>query len=291
MWIRELVKMRDRYSNYRLPRPMHYVVRACWKMVGKPILRLSLVSQASRQGFATPPNWEWKINLLLGLHEEETVKLCTRFIRPGMTVFDVGAHAGYFTRLFAELVGPRGKVYAFEPNTSTFALLKKNTERLSNVVLINKGLSVAAGKSRLFLGEHEFADSLFQQSDALSSIHIELISMDEFWQQVGRPDVDFIKMDVEGAEPDILKGATQFFSCQKRLGLVTEFRPASLEAAGIEPAVFLDLLSSLKFRYAAIGPQGELLPELPKLKVGKYVNLFCERSSGGSPNTSVSRSS
>jgi hypothetical protein len=141
----------------------------------------------------------------------------------------------------------------------------------------------------LFVNEHEFADSLFQRDDSLSSIDIELISMDEFWQQVGRPDVEFIKMDVEGSEPDILKGAAQFLSCQKRLLLVTEFRPASLEAAGIEPAVFLDLLSSLNFRYAAIGQEGELRPKLPDIKTGKYVNLFCEKLSGGSGTASLAR--
>jgi FkbM family methyltransferase len=289
MWARELVRMRERYSKHRLPKPFHHMARLCWKIIGKPILKIALIWLARRQSFTTPPNWDWKINLLLGLHEEGTVKLCRRLIRPGMTVIDAGAHVGYFTRLFAELVGPQGKVYAFEPNPHTFALLKKNTGQLSNAVLINKGLSRESGQSRLFLNEHEFADSLFQQNDALSSIHIELISMDEFWQQVGRPYVNFIKMDVEGAEPDILKGATQFLSCQKRLGLVTEFRPVSLEAAGIDPAVFLDLLCSLKFRYAAIGPQGDLLPELPNIKVGKYVNLFCEKLSGGLADASFAR--
>jgi FkbM family methyltransferase len=289
MWVRELVRMKERYNRVRLPTPFHHMARVCWKMVGKPVLRILLVLLARRQTFTTPPNWDWKINLLLGLHEEGTVKLCRRLIRPGMTVIDAGAHVGYFTRLFAELVGPHGKVYAFEPNPHTFALLKKNTERLSNAVLINKGLSRESGQSRLFLNEHEFADSLFQQNDALSSIHIEVISMDEFWQQLGRPYVDFIKMDVEGAEPDILKGATQLLSCQKGLGLVTEFRPVSLEAAGIDPAVFLDLLCSLKFRYAAIGPQGDLLTELPNIKVGKYVNLFCEKLSGGSADASFAR--
>jgi hypothetical protein len=133
----------------------------------------------------------------------------------------------------------------------------------------------------VFLSELEGGDSLFQGADALSSIQVELISIDQFWNQVGRPDVGFIKMDVEGAEPDVLKGGVQFLSCQKHLSLVTEFRPASLCAAGVEPAEFLNLLSALEFRYSAIGPQGKLLSEFPKIAGKKYVNLFCEKFSGG----------
>jgi Methyltransferase FkbM domain len=101
--------------------------------------------------------------------------------------------------------------------------------------------------------------------------------MDEFWQQLGTPTVDFIKMDVEGAEPHVLKGAVQFLSCQRYLRLVTEFRPVSLRAAGVEPTEFLNLLSALKFRYAAIAAGGHLLLELPKIHGGKYVNLYCEK--------------
>jgi FkbM family methyltransferase len=289
MWVRELLRMRERYNKHPLPKPFHHIARVCWKIIGKPILKLSLVSLARRQSFTTPATWEWRINLLLGLHEEETVDLCTRLIKPGMTVFDIGAHVGYFTRLYAKLVGPHGKVYAFEPNPHTFCLLKKNTEQLSNVVLINKGLSTGSGSSRLFLNKLEGGDSLFQGTDALSSIHVELISLDQFWNQVGRPDIGFIKMDVEGAEPDVLKGGVQFLSCQKHLSLVTEFRPVSLWAAGVEPAEFLNLLSALGFTYSPIGPQGKLLSEFPKIQGRKYMNLFCEKVSGGSADASFAR--
>jgi FkbM family methyltransferase len=281
MWIRELLEMRERFSRDRLPEPFHSIVRACWKTFGKPIVKIGLVSVAKRQNFTTPPNWAWKSNLLLGFHEEDTVKLCRRLIKPGMTVVDAGAHVGYFTRLFSALVESHGKVYAFEPNPDTFSLLKRNIEHLTNVVLINKGLSKVSGRSRLFVNEDEFADSLFTGDDSLSSVDVELISMDEFWQQIGRPEVDFVKMDVEGSEPDILKGAVQFLSCHKRLLLVTEFRPASLEMAGLEPVVFLDLLASLDFRYAVIGPEGELRSDFPDIKPGKYVNLLCEKPADG----------
>lgn len=278
MWIRNLVKLRERYSGNQLPMPLHRVARACWKMVGKPIVNASLDSMSRRQQFFTTPNWEWKRNLLLGLHEEETVKLCGRMIKPGMTVFDIGAHVGYFTRQFSQLVGPRGKVYAFEPNPHTFALLRTNTARLANVILVNKAIAATSGTCQLFLHELEAADSLFEQSEALSSVGVGMISLDDFWRQAAKPDVDFIKMDIEGAEPGVLRGAGQFFSVQRSLRMVTEYRPESLRAAGIEPEEFLRSLSELGFRYDAIGAQGNLMPEMPRIEGRKYINLYCEKT-------------
>ena len=80
--------IKNRYNKDCLPKPVHFVVRACWKIIGKPIQKLSLGLLARWQGFATPANWEWKINLLLGLHEEGTVKLCGRLIQPGTCGFE-----------------------------------------------------------------------------------------------------------------------------------------------------------------------------------------------------------
>jgi FkbM family methyltransferase len=277
IWVRNLVKLRERYSGDRLPKPLHHVARACWKTVGKPVVKASLNSLSRRQRFSTPSHWEWKMNLLLGLHEEETVKLCARLIKSGMTVFDIGAHVGYFTRLFSDLVGAAGKVYAFEPNPHTFALLRTNTATLANVVPINKAISSSNGTAQLFLNDLEAADSLFPQSETISAVTVELTTLDEFWHQAGKPAVEFIKMDVEGAEPDVLRGAGQFLAAQKRIGMVTEFRPESLRVAGVHSTEFLRLLSDLQFHYGAIGAQGNVLTEVPRIEGKKYVNLYCEK--------------
>jgi hypothetical protein len=106
----------------------------------------------------------------------------------------------------------------------------------------------------------------------------ELVTLDTFWEESGRPSIDFIKMDIEGAEPRALKGAQQLLHHNKKLTLITEFCPANLRAGGTEPEEFLELLSGFGFRWAAIGKGGNLLPELPKLEGGQYVNLCCEKS-------------
>jgi FkbM family methyltransferase len=289
MWLRTLCETRERYTQQPLPKPVHGIARASWKIGVKPILKMVTMVLAKTNGFVFPgvqkSPWELKRDMLLELYERETVELCRQMIKPGMTVLDIGAHIGYFTRLFSMLVGTEGKVYAFEPHSENFCLLQTNTSRLTNVFLLKKAIADANGIDRLFMSNsHAGGHSLFQpvvmlrNHTASSSLESELITLDTFWEESGRPSIDFIKMDIEGAEPRALKGAQQLLHHNKKLTLITEFCPANLRAGGTEPEEFLDLLSSFGFRWAAIGKGGELLPKFPKLEDSNYINLCCEKS-------------
>src|SRR3989344_2665787 len=70
-------------------------------------------------------------------------KLVSKYLKKGDVFVDVGAHIGYFTLLASKIVGPVGRVYAFEPNTNNFKLLQKNVKRnkLNNVICINKAIA------------------------------------------------------------------------------------------------------------------------------------------------------
>lgn len=278
MWLRNVVEMKERYSRERLPEPLDTAAWVCWKVLGKPIVKISAGLLAKSQGFTFPQNWEWTVKSLVGLYEQETVDLCVRVIKSGMTVIDVGAHVGYYSRLFAELAGPQGEVYAFEPHPENFYFLKKNTSRFANIALVNKALSDKAGSTRLFLNTKSGGHSLFVQPHTFSSMRVGVMTLDQFWAERGKPDIHFIKMDIEGAEARALKGARGLLEAQKRLAMVTEFCPAHLRTGGTAPEEFLSLLSGLGFRYAAIGAGGELLTEMPQLTGLKYVNLFCEKN-------------
>ena len=289
MWLRTLCETRERYVQQPLPKPIHGIARASWKIGVKPILKIVTMVLAKTKGFVFPRGWEWKWefkrDMVLEWYERETVVLCRRILKPGMTALDIGAHIGYFTRLFSVLVGTEGKVYAFEPYPENFCLLQTNISRLANIVLLNKAISDTNGVNRLFMSNaNSGSHSLFQPVVMLRnhtvspSLESEIVTLDTFWEESGRPSIDFIKMDIEGAEPRALRGAQQLLRHNKKLTLITEFCPANLRAGGTEPEEFLDLLSGFGFRWAAIGKGGELLPELPKLTGGQYVNLYCEKS-------------
>ena len=289
MWLRTLCETRERYTQKPLPKPIHGIVRASWKVGVKPILKIVTMVLAKTNGFVFPRGWEWKWefkrDMVLELYERETLVLCRRIIKPGMTALDIGAHIGYFTKLFSVLVGKEGKVYAFEPHPGNFHLLQTNTSSFANVFLSNKAISDVNGIDRLFMSNtNAGGHSLFQPVVMLRNHTVspswqsELVTLDTFWEESGRPSIDFIKMDIEGAEPRALKGAQQLLHHNKKLTLITEFCPVNLRAGGTEPEEFLDLLAGFGFRWTAIGKGGELLPEIPQLEGGQYVNLCCEKS-------------
>src|ERR1051326_4399342 len=70
--------------------------------------------------------WQLKFEVLMEWFEWESLVWARRLVRPGMTVFDLGAHVGYYSRFLSKLVGPAGVVYAFEPNPENRAALRKN---------------------------------------------------------------------------------------------------------------------------------------------------------------------
>src|SRR2546422_5286600 len=90
-----------------------------------------------------------------GIYEPLVTELIQNEVKTGDVVLDIGAHIGYYTLMFAELVGPHGKVFAFEPVPSNFALLQKNVQfnGYHSVALIQKAVSDKEGKAVIYLKE------------------------------------------------------------------------------------------------------------------------------------------
>ncbi len=129
-------------------------------------------------------------------------------LKSGDVVVDAGAHIGTFTVLAARTVGTEGKVIAFEPEAKNLDFLRRNVEAndLGNVVIIPKGLWSQPDKLRFnlseFTGEHSFATNGVGSEFA----EVEVDALDNVLQELGIPRVDFIKMDIEAAEIEALKG-------------------------------------------------------------------------------------
>src|SRR5262249_42101912 len=101
------------------------------------------------------------------VYEPFETELVQSLVHENDTVVDVGANIGYYTLIFARLVGPRGRVFAFEPDPGNFALLKKNVEanRYKNVVLVNAALSDEPATLKLYLSEENRGDHRIYPSD------------------------------------------------------------------------------------------------------------------------------
>lgn len=153
-------------------------------------------------------------------YEAETVALFAAALRPGATVVDVGANHGYFTVLAASLVGPAGRVEAFEPNPAVAAALAEVLARngLAGRVPVHRvALAEREGEAEFFVSVSPVNDglsSLLASSDALEhgvirtdrSIRVPTRRFDDFAAEAGVGRVDLLKIDVEGAEALVLRG-------------------------------------------------------------------------------------
>ncbi|HEX4644329.1 MAG TPA: FkbM family methyltransferase [Verrucomicrobiae bacterium] len=138
----------------------------------------------------------------------------------GQTVYDVGGYEGVFTLFFAKAVGPDGRVFTFEPNPANCRKIRENLQlnHLANVQLIQLGLGTGRGKSKLVFWPDEpargtintdYQQSLRQKGDT-SCIEIEIDSLDHQLASNPRlPPPNFIKIDVEAAELEVLAGMNE----------------------------------------------------------------------------------
>ena len=119
----------------------------------------------------------------------------------GDTVFDIGAFTGNTGRYFAEKAGENGKVYCFEPHPHSFSLLQKNMRDCTHVECVNIGCADKDGEAML-------TDSSTGSVLSLSgTLPVVIHSVDSFVSEYKISKVDFIKMDIEGIEPEALDGA------------------------------------------------------------------------------------
>jgi len=154
------------------------------------------------------PVWRW---ISRDIRERDVLRFARDRISPGNTVFDVGAHVGEWALLFSELVGPSGRVVAFEPDPVACASLKKNLERnsIKNVSVEERSVSDKVGKA--LLATERFGSGLssivrpYVHGTGRREVEVESTTLDEYCEARGlRP--DWIKVDAEGAEPLIVQG-------------------------------------------------------------------------------------
>jgi FkbM family methyltransferase len=157
-------------------------------------------------------------------------------IKPGMRVLNIGANAGLYTIIASKLVGLQGEVHAFEPSSQSFALLKRNVElnKCTNVSVNNLALSNFQGQLSLHsdplhpdFDGHFFVQRL-QDAPLDSSTPLEIVScttLDDYWHRACNGElkpVDFIIIDVEGAELSVFEGARQTIEASPTMAMMME---------------------------------------------------------------------
>lgn len=215
--------------------------------------------------FAIPRVDEIAERIANGTYEIDVVRFLGGALKPGMVAFDLGAHCGYFTLLMREAVGADGQVHSFEPSPRTYRRLTANVRRngYSNVFARESAVGSQVGSLTLntynnsraayaTLGTPPFPDSI--------AARVPVTTLDLYSAQPGIGQVDLVKMDVEGSELEVLKGARQLLESRRLKVIVFEASDATLASRGTNSAAVLDYLRQLNYSLFDLNDDGGLMP-------------------------------
>lgn len=162
-----------------------------------------------------------------GYCEANLTNFFIRYVQPGMTILDVGAHVGIYSMLGSKLVGPTGNIHSFEPTPRTCALLQKNTSQSSNVTVQNMAVAETPGTVTFAdygpgYGAYNSASEAGAQdiSRTPTKITVKSVRLDDYCSEYYLSPA-LIKIDAEGFEYEVLKGSAKLLSSNTPRPLVT----------------------------------------------------------------------
>ncbi len=151
-----------------------------------------------------------------GKYEPYKTKAFVAQINPGDCVIDVGAHVGYYSAIASRLAGKEGRVFSFEPRPLNLGFLNKHIEitHLENVRIFEAGVSNYTGKARFDARTGTGTGHL----DQAGELEVDVVALDEPYENGELPRPDFLKIDVEGGELEVLDGAERLIqSCRPKI--------------------------------------------------------------------------
>jgi FkbM family methyltransferase len=226
---------------------------------------------------------------LFGRFEAATVRAYSSILKPGDTVLDVGANVGAHTLLLARCVAPSGRVIAAEPTEYAYAKLRQLIEDnrpLSDIVSTHQVMFTASSGEGL--APALYSSWSVERGDDQHALHLgtgkathgaRAVTVDDLLHSEGVQRLDFMKLDVDGWEMEVLRGARQTLSTLKP-AIIFELAPYSLEERGHTGRALLDELASHGYRFSELN--------------GTYVadpNRLLERIPHGAGHNLIARAS
>jgi len=204
---------------------------------------------------------------------EDEIKFLRRLIEPGQKVIDIGANQGVYALTLAKLVGPTGRVWAFEPASGTAALLAASIgiNDFKQVVLVRSAVSNAPGVAQLSVHAQSEMNGLTRgEAPATATESVDCVTLDDSMESLGWQGIDFIKIDAEGEEANILRGGEKFLAAHSPL-IQYEIKAGE--------ALHLELVRSFSQRgyqsFRLVPGLDLLVPFDERTADGYLLNLFC----------------
>lgn len=202
--------------------------------------------------------------LTLGMWEPQYTALFRRLVRPGDTVFDLGANHGVYTLLAASLAGPTGRVHAFEPNPR-LAHLADMSARLNGhgeTVTMHRLCASDSNGSTWLVFENAFSGGGTQNragEEGETALACRTAILDEMFPDPSFT-LDVVKLDVEGSEGRALRGMRKILARSPDVRILMEFAPAMLAGSGVPAAEVVAMLEGLGLSPWTAGEGGSLHP-------------------------------
>jgi FkbM family methyltransferase len=206
--------------------------------------------------------------LLFGAFERELHDFIASTLCEGAVFLDVGANVGCYSLQAASLAGPAGRIFSFEPSPPVLERLRRNVDLngFSNITPCGCALGGASARRLLYL---ETGNEGY--SNAIASLHpsgwhgsrdntreIQVRTMDEWFQESGLPRLDLVKIDVEGAEFEVLEGARQTLASHQPT-IAMEVCEHTYAAAGRHPAMLSGFFDALRYKTERLDRNGGLV--------------------------------
>jgi FkbM family methyltransferase len=214
--------------------------------------------------------------LFQGIFEVADRALLAQLLRPGMTVLDIGANAGIYALTAAAHVGPSGHVIAFEPSAREREQLTRHLalNRLANVRIEATALGASDGDTEFYVADA--AESGFNSRKpaaglSVAAARVPMCRLDTYAARTALGRVDFVKIDVEGGEYDVLVGGEQLFR-RTRPPILIEIEPARIEPWGYRAEDIYSLIAGWQYDWAAVTHDGLVpLASPPPSFAGNYL--------------------
>lgn len=204
---------------------------------------------------------------VFGVYEPFETEVMAKLVKPGWTVVDIGANVGYYTLLLANLVGKSGRVVAFEPDPDNYSILCRNMKLNSfeNVETVRKAVTSSAGSKLLHLNPtNRGGSSLRAGFSTDGAVAVDCLRLDDYFDD-GSSSVDFVKIDVEGAEGTVLDGARKLIDAHRDIIVMMEYRPEKLELFNTSPLRLLREMARKSFRIYNLDSSGCRIVEVTDL--------------------------
>lgn len=223
-----------------------------WRLrcsLGKPV---NIYLPARNLSMSLPPEWHGTAKLLYIFRDEyePDLKVLEKFLGDGKIMIDIGANQGIFSLVSARQVGEQGKVFAFEPAQVAFKVLETNLalNQASNVKAMRIALADKPGKLRLYHDVDPTRNSLAPTEPSQAYEEVEVRPLDSVVQDLGISRIDFIKIDVEGADELVCRGGAEVLK-KYRPPVFFEHDLAATSQMGLKNGGISAFLASLDYEF------------------------------------------